>query len=132
MANKKVSIKDRQTVVKRLVQGASYREAMEGTSIKSTQTVGAIAKLKSNEIKQTREDYLSKIEQFEAGLIDRAKLWADMTKATKIQNNKEIPDWSNRREALVYIDQMAGLSKDNLGINLIQINLSPEIQELAQ
>ncbi len=132
MSNKSITFQDKEKIKQALAKGKTYREALLDTSVASTRTVGKIAKESVTEIKQLRETYLQLIEKNKAGMNDRAKLWADMTRATKLINDKETPDWLNRREALVYIDQIAGLSKDNLGINLIQINLSPEIQELAQ
>jgi len=111
MANKKISLNDKNTVVQNLAQGASYREAKEGTDIASTQTVGQIAKLESNTIKQKREIYLKQIESFGAGEIERAKLWAEMTKATKTVKNKDVPDWASRKEALTYIDNLRGLEE---------------------
>ena len=128
MANHKIPLKDKQTVVQRLAQGATRRAAIEGTSIASTDTAQRLAKSQSNKIAQIREQYLKLIEKAGAKKIDRARLWAEMAtamrpigatilvdkdgKVTKSEDEGviEVPDWFNRREALKYIDNLAGIS----------------------
>lgn len=101
-------------VKKRLAQGKSYSEAIEGTVIKSKTTAGNIARENLDEIGRLRERYIQLIEEFGAGELERARLWAEMAGAIKIYRSKdnfvEIPDWTNRREALKYIDSLAGIA----------------------
>lgn len=130
MPNKKISFKEKEIVKQKLAKGVSYRKAMEGTQIASTRTVGKIANDSHQEIQEIRENYLELIEKFNAGLIDRAKLWAEMTKATKPLGKKKVPDWTARKEALVYIDRLSGIDKDAPDTS-IEIKLSAELEELA-
>lgn len=112
MANKNISLKDKAIIKKRLALGMSYSKAMQGTAVRSKSTVKRILEESSNEIKQIREEYLELIESFDAHEIDRAKLWAEMTKATKLFGKEAIehPDWASRAEALKYIDSLAGIN----------------------
>ena len=71
------------------------------------------------------------IEKFDAGQIDRARLWAEMTRATKNISGKEVPDWQNRSEAIVYIDKLAGFTQETPDVTAVQIQLSPELREFA-
>jgi hypothetical protein len=112
-----VPLKDKAIIKKRLAKGASYSEAIKGTSVKSKSTVKKIKEEGSNEIEQIRERYLALIESFGAGEIDRAKLWVGMAHATKpfsshTEPDREIPDWMNREKALKYIDSLAGIPKE--------------------
>ncbi len=140
MANKNIPLKDKELVKQRLAQGASTREAIKGTSISSPNTAHRILKQEKDEIGRIKEDYLLLIEQFGAGKIDRAKLWAEMTQATKVISARviikkgsatnitqegglpdadsktddfiEVPDWQNREKALRYIDTLAGITQE--------------------
>lgn len=117
MANKKIPLKDKELVKQRLAQGLSTREAIKGTSIKSPQTAGKISKQELSSIEQIKTKYLILIEEFGAGHIDRARLWAEMTQATKIHSShtepdREVPDWQNREKALRYIDTLAGIYQE--------------------
>lgn len=128
MVQRKILLKDRELVKQRLAQGVSTREAIKGTAIKSPQTATNISKQEVDEIGQIREKYLKAIREFGAGELKRAELWAQMAEAMKpigatILVDKdgktvksadegviEVPDWFNRREALKYIDNLAGIS----------------------
>lgn len=112
MARKKIPLKDKIKIKKRLAKGQSQREAIKGTVVKSPTTAGNIAKRELDEIGQIRERYLQLIESFGAGEIDRARLWAEMTRATKYYAGQEIPDWTNRSVAMKYLDGLAGLSSE--------------------
>ena len=83
MGGKNISLKDKELVKQRLAQGLSTREAIKGTSIKSPNTAHLISKIEKDSIGQIKEKYLELIRQFGAGEINRAKLWAEMTQATK-------------------------------------------------
>jgi len=90
--------------------------------------VGNIKKRELQDITQLRKEYLTLIEGFNAGDINRAQLWAEMTRATKIYGTRddfiEIPDWTNRERALRYIDELKGIyqGKEPAGaLALVQI-----------
>jgi len=123
MGNKKISLKDKALIKKRLAMGDSLRIAIKGTGIKSPQTAKKIADESMDEIGQIRENYLKLIESFNAHDIDRAKLWAEMTKATKLhgKNGVEHPDWRSRAEALKYLDSLAGIKegKETIKVNIL-------------
>ena len=95
------------------------------------------AKKEADKIGQIRADYLKLIEKYGAGEIKRAKMWAAMTKATKLfgKDAVEHPDWANRAEALKYIDSLAGivvLKEQEVPPVAIQINFgSPTVKEWA-
>ena len=111
MARKKIPYKDKAIVKKRLAQGQSLSKAIEGTSVKSKATAKKIGEEEANDIEQMRKDYLLLIEGFDASEIDRAKLWAKMTRANKLYGKDAVshPDWKNRGEALKYIDSLRGI-----------------------
>ncbi len=119
MGQHKIPLKDKEIVKKRLAKGKSYRQAIKGTVIKSPNTVTNIVKEEKDNIRQLRQNYISLIESFDAKDIDRAKLWADMTRATKLfgKNAVEHADWTNRGEALKYIDSLKGISSSQTNIN---------------
>jgi len=128
MGRKKISLRDKMKVKKRLAEGKSYSEAIKGTAIQSARTVGNIKKRELQDITQLRKEYLTLIEGFDAGDINRAQLWAEMTRATKIYGTRddfiEIPDWTNRERALRYIDELKGIyqGKEPAGaLALVQI-----------
>ncbi len=127
MANKNIPLKDKELVKHRLAQGLSTREAIKGTAITSSDTASRISREHSVEIGQIRQAYVQMIEGFHAGKIDRAKLWADMTTATKIfsshtEPDREVPDWQNREKALRYIDELAGLSnQESSQVNILNL-----------
>ena len=141
MAQNKILLKDKEIVKQRLAQGASTRGAIEGTSIKSNNTSARIKKEEVNDIAQIRKEYLALIEGFNAGQIDRAKLWAGMTQATKVisaiivgkeadeKTNDfiEVPDWQNREKALKYIDTLAGINSEEK--SFVQVNIQNVIEE---
>lgn len=129
MANKKIPLKDKEIVKHRLATGASLEQAIKGTHIASIGTASNIAKSEANNIAELRARYLKVIEEKNgANLDDRGQLWAEMAHAMrpigatilvdKDGNVKkaedegviEVPDWFNRREALKYIDNLAGIS----------------------
>jgi hypothetical protein len=110
MARNNITLRDKALVKKRLAQGMSYRQAIKGTAIRSADTARRITKENSHEIVQLRKDYLALIESFDAFEIDRAEIWANMTRATKVFAGKKVPDWSARLQALKYIDELAGLA----------------------
>ena len=104
-------------VKKRLAEGDSYRKAIKGTVIKSPNTARKIARKELNEIAQIKERYLQLIEEFGAGELDRAELWAEMTVAMKVtKDGDEVPDWANREKALKYIDSLAGIDVEKLPV----------------
>ncbi len=109
MANHKIPVKDKELVKLRLAQGASTRDAIRGTVIRSNKTAALIARDCSHEITQIREEYLDLIKEFGADDFARAKQWAQMARATTIYGDKEVPDWGTRVKALKYIDALAGL-----------------------
>ncbi len=137
MANKTIPLEDKELVKKRLAMGQTTREAIKGTSIKSPNTANQIAKKEADKIGQIRANYLKLIEKYGAGELKRAKMWAEMTKATKLfgKDAVEHPDWANRAEALKYIDSLAGivvLKEQEVPPIAIQINFgSPEVKEWA-
>jgi len=132
MARKKIPLRDKEIIKRRLAQGKSQREAIKETVVESHVTAGNIAKREMTDINQMRKKYLKLIEGFDAGDVDRAKLWAEMTRANKVISaqviNKkgdgmkpahsmtkdfiDVPDWNNREKALKYIDQLAGLHEE--------------------
>ena len=146
-----ISLKDKEVVKKRLAQGASTREAIKGTTIKSNSTSSLIAKQEAHEIEHIREQYLEAIRKFGAGEIKRAELWAEMTQATKVISARiiikkgsptnitqegdlpdadsrtddfiEVPDWQNREKALKYIDTLAGITSESkdASVNILNI-----------
>ena len=147
MANKKIPSKDKQIVIRRLAEGMSTREAIAGTVIKSNSTAAQLYRRESNAIEQHRADYLSRIEDLLTyGEIERAKLWADMTVATKHVPIKpptdgftppkrsqtgymEVPDWDVRYKALIYLDKLAGLHDDSHSPTNTQNNYAQIIKE---
>ena len=147
MANKNIPDKDKQIVLRRLAEGMSTRQAIVGTVIKSNSTAAMLYRRESNTIKQHRANYLQVIQdELVYGEIERAKLWADMTVATKYIPIKpptdgftppkrsqtgyiEVPDWDVRYKALVYLDKLAGLH-DNKSNNInTQNNYAQVIKE---
>lgn len=125
---KKVSIKDTAIIKKRLAKGKSLRQAIKGTGVKSPMTAKRIAEDEVDDIGQIRKKYLQLIESFESYEIDRAKLWAGMTQATKLfgKDAVEHPDWRSRAEALRYIDSLAGVAPEEKGGATINIFNNPE------
>ena len=127
---KKISQEDKVLIKKRIAKGESYKEAKRGTDVVSIGSVHNIVKSDLKGIERLREKYLSLIEQFDAGEVDRAGLWAKMTYATKPigamilidKNGKvikaenegmiEVPDWAAREKALKYIDGLAGYGEE--------------------
>ncbi len=129
MARKAIPLKDKELVKQRLARGASTREAIEGTVISSADTASRIAHAESDEIGQIREKYLAEIEKNNADMPERAKLWAKMTKATKIvtshtEPDYDVPDWSAREKALKYIDTLAGIATETTTKIAIGIGLN--------
>jgi hypothetical protein len=130
MPNHKIPIKDEEIIKQRIAVGASLRESIEGTSVKSPDTASVIAKENSDEIGQIREEYIKKIKLAGANDQARASLWAEMATATKpigatilvdkdgkvIKAEDEgaitVPDWWAREKALRYIDALAGISRE--------------------
>ena len=117
MGRKKVPLKDKELIKRRLAKGQSLRQSIKGTVVKSPGTAGLLKKEKSDDIAQIRRDYLKLIESFDAKEIDRARLWADMTRATKLfgKNAVEHPDWGSRADALRYIDTLGGIKENEKG-----------------
>lgn len=133
MANKTIPPADKHLVLQRLAEGMSTRQAIAGTMITSNSTAAQLRKHESHAIEQHRRDYLQMIEdQLVYGEIERAKLWAEMTTATKyipIRDNggdasiptcvraatrggyMTVPDWQMRYKALTYLDQLAGITR---------------------
>lgn len=123
MPNKNIPLKDKAIIKKRLAMGMSYSKAMQGTAVKSKSTVKRILEESLSDITQIRKNYLDLIESFDAHEIDRAKLWAEMARATKLFGKDVIkhPDWRSRAEALKYIDSLAGITpkdKDGTTVNI--------------
>jgi len=136
MARKKVPLKDKEIIKRRLAQGKSQREAIKGTVVKHNSTAGNIAKKELVDISLMRQNYIVLIEKFGAGDIDRAKLWAEMTKATKIHTShtepdKIIPDWNNREKALKYIDSLKKYPQDKQPSQAQQTNVYIQAQKDA-
>ena len=147
MANKNIPDKDKQIVLRRLAEGMSTREAIAGTTIKSNSTAAVLYWRESNAIEQHRSDYLSRIEDLLTyGENERAKLWADMTIATKHipirpptdgftppkpsqTGYMEVPDWDVRYKALVYLDKLAGLHDERSNNINTQNNYAQVIKE---
>jgi len=146
MARKKVTLKDKAIVKKRLAEGYSLRKAIEGTAIKSPHTARRIGKEKAHDIAQMRKNYLTLIEGFGASEIDRAELWAKMTRANKnlsamiiykkgskvgeqmeaderTNDFIEVPDWANREKALKYIDSLGGIDDKKDKGTKVQVNV---------
>jgi len=114
---KKIPHKDKAIIKKRLAQGQSQREAIKGTVVESHTTAGLLAKNESTTVDRLKKEYVALIEKFEAGDIDRAKLLAEMTRATKIHTShtepdREVPDWSRRFDSIKYIDKLKDYSED--------------------
>lgn len=131
MAGKKIPLKDKALVKKRIAEGKSLREAIKGTAIKSPATAKKLAEDNANSIEQIRTNYLKLIEGFKASEIDRAKLWARMTKATKLfgKDSVEHPDWANREKALRYIDSLWGISTEEKAVQKTQVNIFNRLKE---
>lgn len=131
MANTKIPLKDKVIIKKRLAQGMSYRRAMQGTAVKSTQTVKRFLEEAPNEIKQIREDYLELIESFGASDYDLALQLAKMVKAKRPFGNdhKLYPDWKTQLEAIKYIGQLKGINSCE---NEIRVNILNNVAFLAR
>lgn len=127
MARKNIPLKDKTIVKRRLAQGMSYSEAMKGTAVSSKGTVASVAKRESNDIERLRQKYLKLIESFDAGEVNRAELWAEMTRATKLFGKEAVahPDWKSRAVALRYIDNLAGITSEQ---ELAKVNIAAIIQ----
>lgn len=126
MARKNIPLKDVQLVKQRLARGASTREAIRGTVIRSNRTAANIAKRDIHKIAQMHDEYLEDIRGFGADDIKRAKLWAEMTRATKPcgKGAAEYPDWQTHLKALTYIDSLAGLNRSGAKINsVVQVGI---------
>lgn len=128
-----IPLQDKEKIVNGLAQGQSYSQAMEGTAIKSKDTVHRIAKQETNAIERKRAQYLKKIKQMGASDTRRAQMWSRMTVATKRVGKEllEMPDWQSRSIALKYIDNMAGLSSEEelkVEINNTMTAQSPDLR----
>ena len=113
MGMSKISLQDKETIVNRLAQGESYSQAIEGTEIKSKDTVHRIAKQETNAIERKRQQFLKKIKKSGASDSRRAEMWSRMLYATKLVGKDiiEQPDWQARATALKYIDSLDDLNK---------------------
>ena len=141
MANKTIPAKDKVLVVHRIAEGQSTREAIRGTCIKSNQTAARIARSKSNEITRLRHNYAEEIMEYaELSAIERAKMWGEMTRATKLvpvrysgylppshtsySGYTSVPDWNARYKALVYLDKLQGINVDGPSV---QVNVMQQV-----
>lgn len=134
MGRKKVPLRDKALIKKRLAQGKSQREAIKGTVVKHHTTAGNLAKRELADISRLQENYIKLIEKFESGDVDRAKLWAEMIRATKLYGRDAIehPDWANREKALRYIDSLKGISGEKrieLPIQQTQVNIFTRLKK---
>ncbi len=141
MANKTIPLADKETVLQRLAEGQSTRQAIEGTAITSNQTAARIAKAESHRITQIRNEYISVIENSSARIKFRAEMLMQMLYADKpfrlgsvterchhirIDGNENtfifVADWDARLKAIKYMDQLAGLMPVQGGthINMLQ------------
>ena len=140
---KKIPLKDKRIIKERLARGLSQREAIKGTVVQHHTTAANIAKREKADISRMRKEYIKLIEQFDAGDVDRAELWAEMTRANKVISAKviykkggdlpkadektddfiEVPDWSNREKALRYIDELKELPVGEKVTQQTQVNI---------
>ena len=134
MANKCIPINDKETVIQRLAEGQSTRQAIKGTSIASNQTAARIARIQSHTIAQKRQDYMDVLNRFaRSGENYRAGMLVDMVWADKkmrirssgpygvIEKLVDVPDWDMRLKAIKYIDQIDGIMPTGGSqINLLQ------------
>lgn len=113
MGMNQISPQDKEIIVNRLAEGQSYSQAIEGTVIKSKDTVHRIVEQESNAIERKRQQYLKKIKKYGASDSRRAKMWGRMLYATKRIGKDVIeqPDWQARATALKYIDSLGDLDK---------------------
>lgn len=129
MARKNIPLADKELVKQRLAQGASTRQAIEGTSIASPNTANLITHQEKDNIGRLREDYLKLIEKNGADAPKRAQTWSDMAEATKIHSSltepdRKVPDWQAREKALKYIDSLAGITVEQKSGVFIGIGLT--------
>lgn len=108
MARHQIKLKDKETVKQRLALGASTRQAIEGTSIKSNKTAATIAKQELHDITQIRTEFLEKIKEAGADRDKRAKVWAEAA----IRPADKRPDWKTKLRALEYIDRLENVAPD--------------------
>ena len=141
MSNKRITLEDKKTVIRRLAEGQSTRQAIEGTSIASNQTAARIAKEESHAITQIRRDYTEAIEKSVGNFEQRVKILSQMLYAEKpfrlgvvsqrcqhipINGNENtyifVDDWETRLKAIKYIDQVSGILPMQGGthINVLQ------------
>jgi hypothetical protein len=141
MANKNISIADRELVVQRLAEGQSTRQSIEGTSIASNQTAARIARTESHIITQRRQEYVKNIESrmLTTSMDNRICMLGQMMWAKKLIRRPlsnginyrrtitcdeafiEVEDWDTRFKAIQYIDKLEGLNSGNgLQINVLQ------------
>lgn len=141
MARHNIPVNDKELVIQRIAEGQSTREAITDTSIRSNSTAAQLAKEESNKIARYRQTYLFLMQQkFDVTLEDRAELWAAMAWAYKYQtigyqpvkNSRtgavtsvpiidQVPDWRMRRHALLYMDQLDGITPPRtVSLNVMQ------------
>jgi hypothetical protein len=140
MANKTISLEDKQLVTQRLATGMSTRQAIKGTNIASNKTAALLAKQQSHIITQLRAEYLEAINRYAIEKDFKAAMLADMVWANKVikkpvpkyydrmsgrltyeETIVEVPDWEMRLKAIKYIDHLLGLSPmQGTQINVLQ------------
>lgn len=136
MANKTISLTDKEIVIQRLAEGQSTRQSIQGTSIASNQTAARIAKAESHRIKRLRSDYVYCIEKHGAHIDKRSATLARMLDADQLvklpihpylHRGEDfryifVPDWDTRLKAIKYIDQITGLMpmQGGMNINMLQ------------
>jgi len=128
MANKKIPEKDKQLVLRRLAEGMSTRDAIEGTVIKSNSTASVLYRRESNTIERYRQELLQNLDNTGYASSDdvayqlsqmlhatktmRVTLPADAGKLIPLQRRDvfiEVEDWNTRLNAIKMILRVKGV-----------------------
>ncbi|MDI6808175.1 MAG: hypothetical protein QME66_04220 [Candidatus Eisenbacteria bacterium] len=117
----------RATVLQRVAEGKSLKEAIKGTTVKDRGTASRWVRDYFHEVQERRTAYLAQIEQSEGvDLRHRAKVLAEAVAATKLEGEDYVPDHKIRLETVKYIDRLGKLVEgdEEKTINAIQINIA--------
>ncbi len=128
MARNKISLYDRAVVKARLAAGLSFTKAMDGTHIRSTNTVFKISNEEKNNIAKMREEFVVMVEGLGGDQYTQAQQLARMVTAQKPYGKNAIlhDDWRSQLDAIKFLLQMRGIAPDEKAGVAINIFNNPD------